>query len=70
MNSEVLEKFKQAAADPGREVQEWKQRTGGKAIGFLLTDVPEELLHAAGFFPFGICGGSARMELADAHLQT
>lgn len=70
MNPEVLEVFKQAAADPGRGVLEWKQHKGGKAIGFLLTDVPEELIHAAGFFPFGICGGSARMELADAHLQT
>ncbi len=38
-------------------------------IGFLLTDVPEELIHAAGFFPYGIVGGSRNLEEANAHLQ-
>lgn len=70
MGIEVLEVIKQASANPGRQVQEWKQRTGGKVIGFLLTDVPEELIHAAGFFPFGICGGSVRMDRAEVHLQS
>lgn len=70
MNIEVLEVIKRAYANPDRQVQEWKQRTGGKAIGFLLTEVPEELIHAAGFFPFGICGGSVRMDRAEAHLQS
>ncbi len=70
MSIEALGVLKKAFADPGRQVKEWKQKTGGKAIGFLLTDVPEELIHAAGFFPFGICGGRARMEQAEAHLQT
>ena len=67
MSIEVLEVLKKTFADPGRQVKEWKQDTGGKAIGFLLTEVPEELIHAAGFFPFGICGGRARLEQAEAH---
>ncbi|MGI6328627.1 MAG: 2-hydroxyacyl-CoA dehydratase subunit D [Dethiobacteria bacterium] len=70
MSIEVLEVLKKTFADPGWQVKEWKQDTGGKAIGFLLTEVPEELIHAAGFFPFGICGGRARMEQAEAHLQS
>ena len=70
MSIEVLEVLKKTFADPGRQVKEWKQDTGGKAIGFLLTEVPEELIHAAGFFPFGICGGRARLEQAEAHLQS
>ncbi|MDO9535606.1 MAG: 2-hydroxyacyl-CoA dehydratase family protein [Bacillota bacterium] len=69
MNTEVLEIFRQAVEDPGKEVREWKEKKGGKVVGFLLTDVPEELIHAAGFFPFGICGGTVRMDQVEAHLQ-
>jgi benzoyl-CoA reductase/2-hydroxyglutaryl-CoA dehydratase subunit BcrC/BadD/HgdB len=69
LNTEVLEIFRQAVEDPGKEVREWKEKKGGKVVGFLLTDVPEELIHAAGFFPFGICGGTVRMDQVEAHLQ-
>ncbi len=69
LNIEVLEYFNKVTEDPGQEARLWKEETGGKVIGFLLTDVPEELIHAAGFFPFGISGGKRRMSLADAHLQ-
>ncbi len=48
---------------------QWKKESGGKIIGFLLSDVPEELIHAAGFFPYGIVGGSTNLEEANAHLQ-
>jgi bcr-type benzoyl-CoA reductase subunit C len=67
--TDILDFIKQANEEPGRQVQKWKKEKGGKAIGFLLTDVPEELIHAAGFFPFGIIGGQARLEQAEAHLQ-
>ncbi len=69
MSSELLNTFKTAAENYDEDVQQWKKTVGGKAIGFLLTDVPEELIHAAGFFPFGISGGDTRMDMADAHLQ-
>ena len=47
-----------------------ERRKNVKMIGFLLTDVPEELIHAAGFLPYGITGGHSRLSLADVHLQT
>lgn len=64
-----LEYFKKATEDPGQEARLWKEKTGGKVIGFLLTDIPEELVHAAGFFPFGIYGGNKGMNSVDAHMQ-
>jgi bcr-type benzoyl-CoA reductase subunit C len=70
LNIEALEYFNEVTEDPGREARLWKEETGSKVIGFLLTDVPEELIHAAGFFPFGISGGKKWLNLADAHLQT
>jgi bcr-type benzoyl-CoA reductase subunit C len=69
LNIEALEYFNKATEDPGREARLWKEETGGKVIGFFLTDVPEELVHAAGFFPFGIYGGNKGINLADAHMQ-
>ncbi len=69
MSSEAINTFRSAAENYDNDVRQWKKTVGGKAIGFLLTDVPEELIHAAGFFPYGISGGNTRMDLADAHLQ-
>lgn len=68
--AEVIKFLQEAAEKPDWQVQQWKEQENGKVIGFLLTDVPEELIHAAGFFPYGISGGRARMEFADAHLQS
>jgi benzoyl-CoA reductase/2-hydroxyglutaryl-CoA dehydratase subunit BcrC/BadD/HgdB len=35
--------------------REWKQK-GGKVVGYVSDDVPEEMIRAAGFFPFRISG--------------
>ena len=35
--------------------QEWKEK-GGKVVGYLSNDVPEEMILASGFFPFRISG--------------
>ncbi len=66
---ELFRPFENALDRPAEEVSRWKKERGGKAIGFLMTDVPEELIHAAGFFPYGIIGRNAQMEMAGAHLQ-
>jgi benzoyl-CoA reductase/2-hydroxyglutaryl-CoA dehydratase subunit BcrC/BadD/HgdB len=38
-----------------RWAQEWK-RTGGKVIGIISSDVPEEIIHAAGMLPWHLTG--------------
>ncbi len=67
--AELIGPFENALKYPAEQVRQWKTEQGGRAVGFLMTDVPEELIHAAGFFPYGITGGNAEMEKADAHLQ-
>lgn len=66
---ELLDRFFAVAADPYAEARKRKEQ-GQKVIGWLPTDVPEELIHAAGAFPVVILGINDNIHLADAHLQT
>ena len=66
---ELLDRFFSVAADPYAYAKKRKEQ-GKKVIGWLPTDVPEELIHAAGAFPVGILGNNDNIHLADAHLQT
>jgi len=68
--AELIAPFVDAYENPARQVEQWKAMHGGRVVGFLMTDVPEELIHAAGFFPYGITGGNKGLDKADAHLQT
>ncbi len=49
-------RFKEILEDPWKEARHWKEKTGGKVIGHLLPDVPEEILHSAGALPVAIEG--------------
>jgi len=53
-------------------VREWKQRTGGLAVGFMPIYVPRELLHAQGVLAVGIVGGRDDLEIirGDAYYQS
>jgi len=53
-------------------VREWKQRTGGIAVGYMPIYVPRELLHAQGVLPVGIVGGRDDLEIirGDAYYQS
>ncbi|MDA8233766.1 MAG: 2-hydroxyacyl-CoA dehydratase family protein [Clostridia bacterium] len=65
---ELMNRFFTVVADPYSEAKRRKEQ-GQKVIGWLPTDVPEELIHAAGAFPVGILGSSNNIRLADTHLQ-
>ena len=68
----LLERAEGLQRDTGlRAVREWKQRTGGLAIGFMPIYVPRELLHAQGVLPVGIMGGG-EIEIirGDAYYQS
>ncbi|MBZ0150241.1 MAG: benzoyl-CoA reductase subunit C [Planctomycetes bacterium] len=53
-------------------VRDWKQRTGGLAVGFLPVYVPRELLHAMGVLPVGVMGAGDDLEIirGDAYYQS
>ncbi len=52
-------------------VSEWKERTGGKAIGCLPVHCPREVIVAAGFLPVGVVGsGDLEIIRGDAYFQS
>lgn len=67
IKSEAFQKFVKASGSiMNPEVQAWLDQ-GGKVAGYLCSQVPEELLMAAGYLPFRIRGtGSTSTELSDA----
>lgn len=67
--AKLIEIFAGALENPENEVRPWKTEHKSRAVGFMMTDVPEELIHAAGLLPYGITGGNTELEKADAHMQ-
>lgn len=68
-DSSLFKQFYDAVADVEGVAREWKKQNTGMVIGWLKTDVPEELIHAAGCLPLGIYGGKTGFDRVDAHLQ-
>jgi benzoyl-CoA reductase subunit C len=53
-------------------VRDWKERTGGLAIGYMPVYVPRELLWAQGVLPVGVLGGGEDLEIirGDAYFRS
>ncbi|MGC9336159.1 MAG: 2-hydroxyacyl-CoA dehydratase, partial [Anaerolineae bacterium] len=65
---EALGQIIEAARAP---LGEWAARyPGRRAMGYLCTYVPQEMIHAAGFVPIRIRGNTSPLRHADAHLQS
>lgn len=60
--------FREVMKDPLEWARLWKEKTGGKVIGHLLPDVPEEMIHAAGALPLALEGASVAVSHAQAAL--
>ncbi|RMH45086.1 MAG: benzoyl-CoA reductase subunit C [Deltaproteobacteria bacterium] len=54
------------------EVRRWRERTGGRAVGYMPIYVPRELIDAAGMLPVGLMGGGDQIEIirGDAYFQS
>ena len=50
--------------------REWKERTGGKVVGYLCTYVPAEILYAANILPVRILGGHKPSSLVEPHIYS
>lgn len=60
--------FGTAMEAPLEHAREWKKSTGGKVVGHLLPDVPEEIIHAAGGLPIAVEGAGTQISRALAHM--
>ncbi|MDQ7781370.1 MAG: 2-hydroxyacyl-CoA dehydratase family protein [Desulfomonilaceae bacterium] len=69
MNGEHAWKpFRETVDAPMERARAWKEQTGGKVIGHLLPDVPEEIIHAAGALPTAVEGAGTQGTQAQAHI--
>ena len=53
----MITKFRDWNANRHSYAKEWKEKTGGKVLGYFCTYVPEEILYAANILPIRILGG-------------
>ena len=65
---EILDTLIDISKNPLRQVQEFKARTGRKAVGCFPEYVPSELVYAAGMFPVGLWGGNVEISLAKEYV--
>ena len=54
----VFDQFHAIAASPHQPALDWKSKTGGKVTGFLCSNIPEELIYAAGVLPVRLLGAN------------
>lgn len=60
--------FQEVLSRPWEHAQAWKEASGGKVVGHLLPDVPEEIVHAAGALPVAIEGAGVQVSRAQTHI--
>ena len=64
----LLEQFRAIAGDPQKAMADHLAETGKGAIGMMPIYAPEELVHATGFLPVGLWGGSRPVTKARTYL--
>jgi bzd-type benzoyl-CoA reductase N subunit len=70
MASEALARLLKMRDDPYASARAFKERTGGKVIGYFCCLAPEEMIHAAGALPVRITGENREPSSSGAHLQS
>lgn len=65
-----LQVFEQAYADRHAAARAWKAQTGGKVVGYVGADVPEEVFIAAGMLPVRVSGDPTASDAAvEGHVE-
>jgi len=71
IKEDLCTRFKRIIAEPDLEIKRVQAENPAPVIGHLPTDVPEELIHASGAYPYGLVAyEGVWANRADAHLQT
>ncbi len=64
----MMEQFRQWTKDRHAYAQDWKEKTGGKVVGYFCTYVPEEILCAADILPVRILGSHEPQDVTEPHI--
>jgi benzoyl-CoA reductase subunit C len=64
----VFEQFTEWYENRHEYAKKWKERTGGKVIGYFCTYVPEEILYAANILPVRILGSHEPQDVSEPHI--
>lgn len=64
----AMEKFQQWYEERLTYQQEWKDRTGGKMVGYFCTYTPEEIFYAFDVLPVRILGSHEIQDVTEPHL--
>jgi benzoyl-CoA reductase subunit C len=65
----VLDRFQDIIKFPHQFARDWKQRTGGRVLGYLCTNLPEELIYAAGVLPVRLLGSNEAEDVTRTCIQ-
>jgi benzoyl-CoA reductase subunit C len=68
LDNETFETFRNWRLNRADYARQWKQRTGGKVMGYFCTYAPEELMHAAGILPVRILGSHEPQDVTEPHI--
>jgi benzoyl-CoA reductase subunit C len=64
----AIDNFQEISERRHEYAQEWKERTGGRAFGWMCSYAPVELIHAAGMLPVRILGSHEVQDVTDRYL--
>jgi benzoyl-CoA reductase subunit C len=64
----MFDRFVQWEKDRHQYARDWKQRTGGKVLGYFCTYLPEEIPYAAGVLPVRILGSHEPQDVTEPHI--
>ncbi len=64
----MIEKFKEWYDTRHEYSKNWKEKTGGKILGYFCTYVPEEILYAADVLPVRILGSHEPQNVTEPHI--
>jgi len=67
-DAELFGTFRNWRVNRAEYAKAWKQRTGGKVVGYFCTYAPEELMYAAGVLPVRILGSHEVQDVTEPHI--
>ncbi|MBN2563391.1 MAG: benzoyl-CoA reductase, bzd-type, subunit N [Phycisphaerae bacterium] len=68
LDKETFETFRNWRVNRAQYAKQWKQRTGGRIIGYFCTYAPEELMYAAGILPVRVLGSHEVQDVTEPHI--